>query len=44
VRRSPNIEIDDGFFPTGVVYDRLGTVVFAGRRQHPSWVQVSVAP
>ena len=31
VRALANFAIDDGYFPTGVVYDRLGTaVVHAG--------------
>jgi hypothetical protein len=39
-----NISIDDGFFPTGVVYDRLGTAVFRQGNNSTSLKAVSVAP
>ena len=39
-----NISIDDSFFPTGVVYDRLGTAVFRQGNNSTSLRAVSVAP
>jgi DNA-binding beta-propeller fold protein YncE len=39
-----NIEIDVGFFPTGVVYDRLGTAVVRERDDATSLRGHSVAP
>lgn len=39
-----NISIDDGFFPTGVVYDRLGTAVVRERNDATSLRAHSVAP
>jgi hypothetical protein len=39
-----NISIDDGFFPTGVIYDRLGTVVVRRGNITSSLQPVSVAP
>jgi hypothetical protein len=41
---TPPFEIDDGFFPTGVVYDRLGTVVFRAKNNTTRLGAVSVAP
>jgi len=38
------IEIDDGYFPTGIVYDRLGTVVYHRGNTNTRIDSVSVAP
>jgi hypothetical protein len=39
-----DISIDDGFFPSGVVYDQLGTVVVRRGNVTSSLLPVSVAP
>ena len=44
VKALANIEIDDGFFPTGVVYDRLGSVVFRQSDATTELGAASVAP
>jgi len=41
---TPPFEIDDGFFPTGVVYDRLGTVVYRKGNLNTQLGAASVAP
>jgi hypothetical protein len=38
------IEIDDGYFPTGIVYDRLGTVVYHRGNTNTRIDAVSVSP
>jgi hypothetical protein len=39
-----DFEIDDGFFPTGIVYDRLGTVVYRKGNANTGLDAVSVSP
>ena len=44
VKTLANLEIDDGYFPTGVVYDRLGTVVYRMGNANTRVDSVSVSP
>jgi len=44
VKALANIQIDNGFFPTGVVYDRLGTAVFHKGDANTQLGAVSVSP
>jgi len=44
VKTLANIQIDNGFFPTGVVYDRLGTAVFRQGDANTQLGAVSVQP
>jgi DNA-binding beta-propeller fold protein YncE len=44
VKSLANIQIDDGFRPTGVIYDRLGTAVFRQSNANTQLGAVSVAP
>jgi DNA-binding beta-propeller fold protein YncE len=41
---TPPVEIDDGFFPTGIVYDRLGTVVYRRGNTSTQLGAISVQP
>jgi hypothetical protein len=44
VTQIANIDIDEGFFPTGIVYDRLGTAIVRSGESFTSLDAVSVFP